>query len=365
MPRWPRAHVRSSRSRQASAKLRRRAVVASRRSSNGSARPAPCSSGRTASASTTRLPSSTSPRATSSRARSGRLAERQPGDRALAACLGGRPGDLPLRLAREPGRPRGRRARHGARGARRDARDCRLPRGLPRRPRLRARRDGGREAGAPARGRRERCGHPGGAVPHGSPGQRLGGRGRCGQGGGDPPGEHSARVRRSGPAPARREPSPGAPGRDRLRWGRLGGHRGRPCLGCGARASAALTRAFGAPGRRDAADGVDHESRRLRRRRRAGPALVRTRATPAARVGRGRLGLPDRLPGRLQRDLGRASRARDGGGARARPSRGRCRPPGDRPDDVLAGGPRPGIARGRSRGLSRGRLGGLVAREDH
>ena len=41
---------------------------------------------------------------------------------------------------------------------------------------------GAGEAGAPARGRRERCGRPGGAVPHGSPGQRLGGRGRGGAG---------------------------------------------------------------------------------------------------------------------------------------------------------------------------------------
>ena len=331
----------------------------------GPCRPAPCCSGRTASASSTRQPSSTSASTASPRARSGssrRAATLQSRSSLLAAEVG--LGDVPLRVAREPGRPRGGRARRGARGARRDARDCRLPRGLSGRPRVRASRVGGGEAGASARWRRERCGRPGGAVPYGSPGQRLGSGGRGGQGGGDPPGR--ARRASSSTSPSSCSERARPRGRRVAIVSDGGGSAviaADLAVGCGARASAALIRAFGAPGRGDAANGVDDESRRLRRRRRAGPALLRARATPAARVGRGRLGLPDRLPRRLQRDLGRAARARDGGGARARPGRGRCGPPGDRPDDVLAGGSRAGIARVRRRGLSRGRFGGLVARE--
>ncbi len=214
------------------------------------------------------------------------------------------------------------------------------------------------EAGKPVvllAGGTSEVGAPRGPLAHGSPRQRVGrDRRRL------PSRRHrsrldSARAGRGRAAAARARSAPGTAGRDRHRRRRLGGRRGGSRERRRARAPRALGRPVGAALGCHAPDGDDEQPRRLRRRRRAGPQLVRTRAAAAARVGRGRRGAPDRLSRRVQRNLRGAPGTGDRGRTRSRARGERERPHRARPDDVLAGSAGAGAARGRRPRLPRHR----------
>ena len=198
---------------------------------------------------------------------------------------------LALRLARQPGRHRGGGARRGVRGGRAHPRDRRLLRGLPRRPRLRARRAtlrtgagkqvvllaaGGSEAGA-----RAAASHTGALASDAAAVEaacRAAGIVRV-----TTP-KQLDRLRARVPCSASTARAPGRDRRRRRRHGRRhrrSRHRGR------ARAADALARARVAPDG-DRADDRHRQPGRPRRGRRAGLLELRAREHGRARVGRGR-----------------------------------------------------------------------------
>ena len=292
------------------------------------------------------------------------LPERKSRTRAESSRSPVRRRHLALRVSREPGRHRGRRAGGGLCGGRAHPPHRRLLRGFPGRPCVRPRRcrgSGRGQAGAVARGRQQRGGSAGGGLPHGCAGERLG-RGRrslpCRA---DPAGGDAEGARRQGAGLPGTAPAPGQKGRDRRRRRRHRRRHGRPRHG--SRTGAALP--LGRPRRAADVDRPQHrhgQPGRPRRSRRAGLLELRARDECHSRVGGGGCRRLHRLLRRLQPDERELQRRRDRGRPCHRPGGDRERPPSADPGDVLGLTARPGAAVGGRAGLPRHRGGRRHAR---